>query len=202
MGIQASLRFSFNRHAYCQTEILLIRLFIGIPIPADIRTQLSQIASGLPGARWRHEKSYHLTLRYIGEVDQGTADDIHAMLGYISVEPFCITLSGVGYFGKANSARAVWADVETNVTLARLRNKIETLLQRINLPAEERKYKPHVTLARLGNAPVGRLEAYIINHGDFAAKPFKVSAFTLFSSSRSSSGSIYIPEAVYKLRSV
>ena len=95
----------------------MIRLFVGIPMPADIRMRLSLMASGLPGARWTREESYHLTLRYIGEVGQGTADDIDAVLGHINVEPFDITLSGIGYFGKAKSARAVWAGIERNDTL-------------------------------------------------------------------------------------
>ena len=103
----------------------MIRLFVGIPMPAGIRMRLSLMASGLPGARWTGEEFYHLTLRYIGEVDNGTADDIDAVLGHINVEPFDITLSGIGYFGKAKSARAVWAGVERNDTLIRLQHKIE-----------------------------------------------------------------------------
>ena len=108
-GIPASSHFSFEGASSRQTEVPLIRLFVGIPMPADIRMRVSSMASGLPGARWTREESYHLTLRYIGEVDQGTADDIDAVLGHISVEPFDIALSGIGYFGKAKSARAVWA---------------------------------------------------------------------------------------------
>ena len=65
-------------------------------MPADIRMRLSLMTSGLPGARWTGEESYHLTLRYIGEVDQGTADDIDAVLGNINVKTFDITLSGIG----------------------------------------------------------------------------------------------------------
>lgn len=178
----------------------MIRLFVGIPMPADIRMRLSSVASGLPGARWTREESYHLTLRYIGKVDQGTADDIDAVLGHISVEHFDIALSGIGYFGKAKSARAVWAGVERNDTLIRLQHKIETALQHMGLPAEERKYTPHVTLARLRGTPAHRLEAYVADHGAFAAGPFQVNGFTLFSSFLSSSGAIYTPEAQYELR--
>jgi len=178
----------------------LIRLFIGIPMPADIRMRLSLMASGLPGARWTCEKSYHLTLRYIGEVDQGIADDIDAVLGHINVEPFDTTLSGIGYFGKAKSARAVWAGIARNDTLIRLQHKIEIALQHMGLPAEERKYAPHVTLARLRGTPARRLEAYVADHGTFATGPFQVNGFTLFSSFLSSSGAIYTPEVQYELR--
>lgn len=180
----------------------MIRLFVGIPMPADIRMRLSLMASGLPGAHWTRAESYHLTLRYIGEVDQGTADDIDAVLGHISVEPFAITLSSIGYFGKAKSARAVWAGVTRNDTLIRLQHKIEIALQHMGLAAEERKYTPHVTLARLRGTPVHRLEAYVADHGAFAAGPFQVSNFALFSSYPSSSGAIYTSEAQYELRDI
>ena len=151
------------------------------------------------GARWTGEGSYHLTLRYIGEVDQGTAHDIDAVLGHINVEPFDITLSGIDYFGKAKSARAVWVGIDRNDTLIRLQHKIEFALQHVGLPAKERKYTPHVTLARLRDTPARRLEAYVADHVTLAAGPFQVNRFTLFSSFPSSSGAIYTREAQYEL---
>lgn len=178
----------------------MIRLFVGISIPAEIKMHLSLMAAGLPGARWTREESYHLTLRFIGEVDQGIAEDIDVALGEIGIEPFDITLSGMGFFGKAKAARALWVGVERNETLIRLQHKIEIALQRLGLPAEERKFSPHVTLARLRGTPVRRLETYIADHGAFSAGPFQTDTFTLFSSFRSSSGAIYTPEAEYELR--
>ena len=177
----------------------MIRLFVGIPIPADIESHLSMMLAGLPGARWVNEENYHLTLRFIGEVDEGLAGDIDVTLGQINHPIFELSLEGVGYFGKPNAARAVWAGVAKSENLLHLHAKIETALQRMGQPAEERKYTPHVTLARIRGTPKAKLDEYIAGHMGFAAGPIAVRSFTLFSSFLSSSGAIYIPEANYTL---
>lgn len=157
------------------------------------------MASGLPGARWTRADSYHLTLRFIGEVDEGVAADIDDALARIRTPSFEISLSGVGYFGKGKAARALWAGIPASDSLLRLHAKIEMAMQRLGLPAEERKYAPHVTLARLRGTPPHRLDEYIAGHVQFSAGPFRASEFTLFSSFLSSSGAIYTPEASYPL---
>ncbi len=157
------------------------------------------MAGGLPGARWTRDENFHLTLRFIGDVDEGVADDVDGALMEIDAPPFDISIAGIGYFGKAKAARAVWAGVETNEPLIRLQQKIESAMQRIGLAAEERKYTPHITLARLKGTPQGRLESFVADHGDFAAGPVRVDAFTLYSSFLSSSGAIYTPEVAYPL---
>ena len=62
----------------------MIRLFVGLPIPADIRLSLSKLSAGLPGAKWVKEDNFHVTLRFIGEVDEGLADDIDAILSQVN----------------------------------------------------------------------------------------------------------------------
>lgn len=177
----------------------MIRLFVGFPLPPEIRERLAPLASGLPGARWVDPDSYHLTLRFIGEVDLATADDIDTALLGIDVGPFEVRLSGVGYFGKPKAPRALWVGIERSEPLVRLQGKIESALQRIGLPAEERKFTPHVTLARLKATPIDRIENFVAAHSRFLAGPFTVSEFTLFSSFLSSSGAIHTPEAAYAL---
>ena len=157
------------------------------------------MAAGLPGARWTGAESYHLTLRFVGEVDEGVAADIDDALAGVQMPSFDISLSGVGYFGNGKAARALWAGVPASESLLRLHAKIETAMQRTGLPAEERKYAPHVTLARLRGTPARRREEYIAAHVQFSAGPFHASEFTLFSSFLSSSGAIYTPEASYPL---
>jgi hypothetical protein len=98
-------------------------------------------------------------------MNQGTAKDINAVLGHISLEPFDINLSSIGCFGKGKSARAVLAGVKRSDILTCLQHKIETPFRHKGLPAGERKYTPHITLARLHGTPVRRLEAYIAYYG-------------------------------------
>ena len=70
---------------------------------------------------------------------------------------------------------------------------------RAGLPVEERKFSPHITLARLKGAPAQRLLRYVGENADFLAGPIPVDRFVLFSSFLSSSGAIYTPEASYDL---
>ena len=66
------------------------------------------MAGGLPGARWTRDENFHLTLRFIGDVDEGVADDVDGALLEIDAPPFDIFIAGIGYFGKAKAARSVW----------------------------------------------------------------------------------------------
>ena len=168
-------------------------------MPFDISERLSAVAGGLPGARWTRDENFHLTLRFIGDVDEGVADDVDGALLEIDAPPFDVFIAGIGYFGKAKAARSVWAGVETSEPLTRLQQKIESAIQRIGFAGEERKYTPHITLACLKGTPQGRLENFVADHRDFCAGPVHVDTFTLYSSFLSSSGAIYTPEVTYPL---
>src|SRR5262245_29255703 len=134
----------------------MIRLFAALEIPENIRMQLSLLQGGIPGARWSPVENMHLTLRFIGEVDEAVARDIDDMLADIREPTFTVSLKGVGEFGR-KEGRALWAGVAEAQPLQHLAAKVESALQRMGLPAETRKYSPHVTLARLKDVPVSEL---------------------------------------------
>lgn len=177
----------------------MIRLFVGIALPEMTRQRLSLLCAGVPGARWVKPENLHLTLRFIGEVEHGLAEDIDAALARVQAPQFDLMLDGVGFFGKPSAARILWAGVRRNDALARLQGKVETAVHRAGLSVEERKFSPHITLARLKGAPVQRLQRYVGENADFLTGPIPVEQFILFSSFLSSSGAIYTPEAYYDL---
>jgi 2'-5' RNA ligase len=174
----------------------MLRLFVGIALPPEIKLRLSLIAAGVPGARWVDPGNYHVTLRFIGEVDEGMAADIDASLVQIRAATFDLVLSGVGQFGD----RMLWAGIEKNPALQHLRDKVESALVRLGLEPETRRYAPHVTLARLKGASEARLQAYIQEHALFRAEPFAVDRFSLIASYLTKSGAIYEDQADYALR--
>ena len=114
-----------------------------------------------------------------------------------------MALSGVGKFGQGRKLRALWAGIEANPELVRLRDKVERALVQLGLTPEPRKFAPHISLARFKNqgagVPPDKLERYLADHALFKAGPIPVEAFTLYSSFLSSSGAIYTPEAEYPL---
>ncbi|HVP85301.1 MAG TPA: RNA 2',3'-cyclic phosphodiesterase [Rhizomicrobium sp.] len=177
----------------------MIRLFVAIDLPDTVADSLARLQAGVPGARWQTREQLHLTLRFIGEVDQRDAASIDEMLASIDAPRFSLELKSVGEFGGKNP-RALWAGVVTNESLSFLQRKIESVLQRLGLPPEERKYRPHITLARLRGTPPGAVMDFLADHGLYASGPFEARAFTLFSSHLSPNGSIYTPERVYPLR--
>ena len=96
-----------------------LRLFLAVPIPEGIADRLLTLEADVPGASWRAAEQYHLTLRFIGDVDEAIARDLDTELGRIIAAPFEIALSGVGSFG-GREPSALWAGVSAPPDLARL----------------------------------------------------------------------------------
>jgi RNA 2',3'-cyclic 3'-phosphodiesterase len=174
------------------------RLFTGLEIPSDIGQALSTLRGGLPGARWITPENYHLTLRFIGDVDDTTAHEVASLLGRVKRGAFDLHMDGLTSFG-GRKPRAVVANVSPAQALLDVQAEQERLMQRIGLEPEGRKYTPHVTLARLRESSSRDVAEYLAARGFFRTSPFKVSRFVLFSSRNSVGGGPYVVEASYPL---
>src|SRR5438067_10290103 len=117
----------------------MLRLFVGIEFPPELKLRLSLLCTGVAGARWVDPGNLHLTLRFIGEIDEGLAADVDAALRRVKVRPFKLQLSGTGVFG-GNRPRALWVGVERDPALWQLRDKIEQALIRAGLEPEGRRF--------------------------------------------------------------
>jgi RNA 2',3'-cyclic 3'-phosphodiesterase len=173
----------------------MLRLFVGIALPPEIKLRLQPLCSGIPGARWVDPDNHHVTLRFIGEVDELMASDIDEALQQIKARRFEMTLVGIGQF----SDRSLWAGVDKNPALLHLRDKVESAVVRQGLPPEGRRYAPHVTLARLKGVSEDRIQLYLSEHALFRAQPFTVAKFSLIASYLTKSGAIYEDQADYTL---
>jgi 2'-5' RNA ligase len=177
----------------------LPRLFTGLEIPAEIAFALSLKRGGLHGARWIDPDNYHITLRFIGDVDHRIADEISDSLDRLSNSlAFDIRLTHLGAFG-GDKPRALYAGVEVNSALTQLQAAQERVLQRVGLNPESRKFTPHVTLARLRGSAAGDLARFMANAGRFEPLTFPVGRFVLFSSRDSVGGGPYLVEQSYPL---
>jgi len=177
------------------------RLFTAIEIPADVAQMLTFLRGGLPGARWIDQENYHITLRFIGDVDLRVAHDLASMLDRVSRPAFELRLDGVSSFG-GRKPRAVFANVAPSQALMDLQAEHERLMQRVGLPPEGRKYTPHVTLARLRDSSSRQVADYLSDRGSFRSAPFRVERFVLYSSRDSVGGGPYVVEADYPLETV
>ncbi|MCP9630593.1 RNA 2',3'-cyclic phosphodiesterase [Rhodopseudomonas palustris] len=176
------------------------RLFTGLEIPADITQTLSMLRGGLPGARWVEPENYHLTLRFIGDIDGATANEVASTLFRVNRRPFEVQLQGLSSFG-GRKPRAVVASVVPSRPLIELQAELERLMQRVGLDPEGRKFTPHVTLAWLRDVSCQDVAQYLSIRGYFPTRAFTAERFVLFSSRASTGGGPYVVEAPYELKS-
>lgn len=175
------------------------RLFVALALPDHVRAALSRLRRGFPGARWVAEENFHLTLRFIGAVDNRAMDDIAAQLDRVREPGFDLELNGFGCFETKGRARALWARVVANDELLHLQRKVDTALDAVGVERETRRFKPHVTLARFKDAPLGLVNDFICEASPFSTEQFPVGSFTLYRSFLHRDGPIYRPEVVYPL---
>ena len=176
----------------------MLRLFVGIAFPPELKLRLSLLCSGVPGARWVDPGNFHLTLRFIGEIGEDVAADIDEALSRLRARCFVLQIAGTGVFG-GDKPRSLWAGVERSSELVGLRDKVEQALIRVGLPPEPRKFAPHVTLARLRDPPIDTLRDFLAVNARFRADPLPVEGFSLIASFQTKAGSVYEDQAEYPL---
>lgn len=174
------------------------RLFTALEIPADIATALTLHRGGLVGARWIEPADYHVTLRFLGDVDRRMARDVHDFLDDLRGYPFEVTLDALGSFG-GDKPRAVFARVQPGARLLELQADVERLMRRLGLPPETRKFAPHVTLARLRDVSPLDVAHYLGQHPIIRPISFTARRIALMSSRDSVGGGPYVLEAAYPL---
>lgn len=175
------------------------RIFTALEVPFDSRHQLAAMRGGLPGARWIDPENYHITLRFIGDIDDATGNDIADMLGRVRRSGFELRFNGLHAFG-GRKPRAIVAAVVPSQPLLELQADLERLIKRLGLEPEGRKFTPHVTLARLRDVSSHDVADYLSTRVLLGALPFRASRFVLYSSRNSFGGGPYLVEAAYPLR--
>ena len=174
------------------------RLFTALEIPSGIGQSMAQLRGGLPGARWIDPENYHVTLRFIGDVDDLIAHEVASMLGQVRRPAFDLNIEDLTAFG-GKRPRALVATLGSAQALMDLQAEHERLMQRVGLEPEGRKYTPHVTLARLRESSSRQVADYLAVRAPFRSAAFPVSRFVLFSSRASVGGGPYVVEAAYPL---
>jgi len=174
------------------------RLFVAIRPPEHVRDLLLDAMDDSADFRWQDDEQLHLTLRFIGEVERPTAEDIAAALGTLRADRSELRINGVGRFEQRNSG-ALWAGVEPKAPVAALAARIERVCQSAGLEPERRAFHPHVTLARWKGRRTREVHAWLEQHAALASEPFAADEFILFESRLSRHGAHYEPVATYPL---
>ncbi|MGH1573037.1 RNA 2',3'-cyclic phosphodiesterase [Methylobacterium sp. P31] len=174
------------------------RVFTGLAVPSEIAAALKACQGGLPGARWIEPGDFHVTLRFLGDVEATLADDVVEALAEMRQRPaLTVTLEGLGIFG-GDKPRALYASVAPDAGLIDLHAEQERLVRRAGVEPERRKFTPHVTLARLRRDATPEAAAIYLSQAPvFAPLSFTVDRVTLFSARESTGGGPYLAEAEF-----
>ena len=149
-------------------------------------------------AKWMEPADYHVTLRFIGDVDARTADEIADILDEVRRAPVTIAFDGLDWFG-GDRPRAIVAKIKPDPALIDLQAAQERRMRRIGLAPETRNFLPHVTLARLRSTSPMAVADYLSSRAGLQAAGFEASRFVLYSSRDSVGGGPYLVEATYPL---
>lgn len=177
----------------------MARIFIGLELPTIVRDHLALLCGGVPGARWEAHDKLHLTVRFVGDIEGDSLRRLGGALARVQAPAFELELAGVGFFPPRGQPKSLWAGVADARALVELHRRIARALASTDVPADPRKFAPHVTLARLRDAPDDRVAGFLAQHALFRTAPFELRAFGMFSSVLGPGGSKYRIERSYPL---
>jgi 2'-5' RNA ligase len=177
----------------------MLRLFVAIPIPDEVRQRLLAISSGVRGARWVRPEGMHITLFFAGEMDRDQANDLDAELETVQMPAFELSCRGLGYFERGSRIKSVWAGIEPSESLVYLHDRVESAAVKAGFERETRKFTPHITLARLKGGRADDIGPWIETHDHLSTPPFTVEGFTLYRSHLAREGAMYDPMVEYQI---
>jgi RNA 2',3'-cyclic 3'-phosphodiesterase len=183
-----------------------MRLFTAIDLPPELLVRLERLLSALRAEaliKWSPLDNLHVTTKFIGEWPEARLDELHGELAALAPrEPFMLELKDLGWFPNERSPRVLWLGVHGDEALATLARETELRLEALGIAREERRFSPHLTLARIKNpVPLRRLREKVQEMQPAALGTFSVSHFSLFRSDPGSNASIYRKLRDYRFES-
>jgi len=128
-------------------------LFVALEIPFAVRENLAALLESLRAVssqtRWVRPENLHVTLKFMGEVPETKLAATRSVLaGVRSDQPVTVDFRGLGFFPNEKRPRVFWAGIEASPNLKTLAADIESVVEKLGIPREQRPFSPHLTLAR------------------------------------------------------
>lgn len=178
-----------------------MRLFIAIELPDDLKMALARLRADVPGARWVPPEQLHLTLAFLGEVEEKAAGELGERLALIQTPPFQLFFSGTGCFPDSRRPRVLWVGLEPHPRLTSLTAGVHGAVLACDIPQEDHPFSPHITLARLKFPAAGEIDAFLKMPQKLELPPFPVREITLFQSRLTPHGAVHIPIRTFPMAS-
>ncbi len=180
----------------------MIRAFVAIDLPSEVRQPLEVLQFLLPLPRRVPPEQFHITLAFLDTVPDAVLEALHESLCTLPDVAFPLELSGVGLFGGARPT-AIWAGVAPSEPLDRLQARVARMAHVAGARLPDQRFVPHVTLGRIARATpevAMRLERAVVEHTLFHADPFDVREVVLYASDLTPAGARHRELARYSLR--
>ena len=183
-----------------------VRIFVAVVLEPALREALADVRSRLNSAgaalRWVPPENLHFTLRFLGEIAEARVATVTAAARAVAgtIEPFEITLAGMGAFPSARRPQVVWVSVgigaDRLVTLAR---DLDTELRGLEFAPEDRPFRPHLTVARTRH-PAPDLSAALGALGGLVVGTQRINVLCVMESTLRPSGAVYRAVEEVRLR--
>lgn len=177
----------------------MTRLFVALDLPLDCRQELADLALELRGTRWLDPERIHLTLAFLGEISEHLRPDLIEALSEVSSPALRLDFEGVGFFPRRGAPTTFWVGCREDERLTVLKRRIDRALATTGVSVERRRFRPHVTVARLKNCRPADLEALLQTHSLFSRPAVDVASFSLYSSKLEPDGAVYRVEQRFAL---
>ncbi|MDR2017454.1 MAG: RNA 2',3'-cyclic phosphodiesterase [Syntrophobacterales bacterium] len=179
-----------------------MRAFLALELPLDIKAYLQTVIAGMAArikdVRWVREEGFHITLKFLGEIEKDTAWRIKDMIPMIGTKyaPLPASIKSIDAFPSRRRAKVVVVKLRDGIEKIRsIFDDVEKGLLKLNIEPEEREYTPHITLGRV-KRPQPLLEK---NTFPLEEKRFVLDKLVLFQSILTKEGAQYTPQGDIKL---
>ncbi len=174
------------------------RLFVAVDPPGEVREALGEIARDLAAAKWTRPGQLHVTLRFLGSVPVDAVPEIAGRLRGAGGRSFELAARGFGVFPSFRAPRVLWIGLSPAAPLEELHDAVERRLEGA-VAAEEKRFSPHLTIARLDGTRGAAVREWIARREPFSTARWTVRAFSLYASTLTPSGAIHRELEVFPL---
>lgn len=168
----------------------MVRLFTALAPPEGVRDALALCRGGLPDARWIAYSDYHVTLSFIGDVDEATAEAIAAALSRIDHPPLDVNCTVYGAF-TGRGGHSVHLACGVSEPLLSLHHASNAAIFEAGVTPEVRKYAPHITIARLPRRAEDSIAPWLDGRAYLGPRTFRAESFGLFTAKPGGGGGPY-----------
>jgi len=180
----------------------VLRLFVAVDLPAELRPVIARLCQGLGDARWTRPEQLHITLRFLGDTAEDRLADLRTRLREVRAPRFELALRGTGVFPPPSArkpARVLWLGLEPPEPVRTLKDAVDGVLGP-DPETANRVFSPHLTLARFPTRPRHDLDRFLVEHAGFDGGRFAVSSFHLYRSTLRPQGALHEIVESYPLR--